>query len=160
MGYNESQWSSARSLEVCRASILLDIPVIWVSCVRRSLIQILPFVSTNPFFPFFGPSWTVAFLIISSPFRFLSKLGTKGTWPPVGSPAFWICLSSLSGGVFATGGSEQFECFQDTFSTIPFFDSLARRLRHNLPNQPQWSDSLVRVSPKCRPLMLFYPHPP
>jgi len=70
----------------------------------------------------------------------------------------------LSGGVFATGGSEHLECFQDTFSTIAFFDSLSHslshRLRHYLPDQPQWSDSLMRVSPECRPLMLFYPHPP
>ena len=135
--------------EACLARILLDIPVIWVSCMRRSLIQILPFVSTNPFFPFFGPSWTVPFLITSSPFLFLSNLGTKGTWPPVGSPAFWICLSILSGGVFATSGSERFECFQDTFSMVAFFDSLSRRLRRCLSNQPQLSDSLMRARPNA-----------
>ncbi len=102
--------------EVRLARILLDIPVIWVSCMRPALIQILPSVSTNPFFPFFGPVWTVALLMIASSFLFVSNLGTKGTWPPVGSPAFRICLSILSGGVFATGDSDRFDCFPDKFS--------------------------------------------
>ena len=124
MGYNESQWSQ-REVSVTNPTSS------WTShdlgLLSPVFNPILPFVSTISFSPSFRPLKDRSLPDkYPSPFRFLSKLGTKVTSLPILlDGTCQVCRRRF----IATGGSEQFGCRSTRSNDCFLPESLARPSR-------------------------------